>query len=247
MKKESYNLIENLEDYHWWHRARKEIIIDAIINNIQNYNEKRLLDIGCGSGYFLSTISKYIPNSMGIESHEYSNKKYNNIKNCDIFNNGLENNSFDIITALDVIEHIENENQFLNEIKRLLCNFHGGGKIVLTVPAYQWLFTYHDVINEHCRRYSLKRLKNLLLDNGFEIEKITYFNFFLFPPFMIVRLIHKIFNIKRVETERIGILNNILYKIFNLEKYILRKINLPFGSSVLAFCKLKGNAENEKS
>ncbi|WP_302273477.1 hypothetical protein [Brachyspira aalborgi] len=64
---------------------------------------------------------------------------------------------------------------------------------------------------------------------------------------MIVRLIHKIFNIKRVETERIGILNNILYKIFNLEKYILRKINLPFGSSVLAFCKLKGNAENEKS
>lgn len=65
-----------------------------------------------------------------------------------------------------------------------------------------------------------------MLDNGFEIEKITYFNFFLFPPFMIVRLIHK---------------------IFNLEKYILRKINLPFGSSVLAFCKLKGNAENEKS
>ena len=54
-------------------------------------------------------------------------KKYNNIKNCDIFNNGLENNSFDIITALDVIEHIENENQFLNEIKRLLCNFHRGG------------------------------------------------------------------------------------------------------------------------
>ena len=215
MKKESYNLIENLEEYHWWHRARREIIVDAIINNI--------------------------PNSMGIESHEYNNKKYNDIKKCDIFGNGLENNSFDIITALDVIEHIENENQFLDEIKRLICNFHREGKIVITVPAYQWLFTYHDTINEHYRRYSLKRLKKLLLDNGFEIEKITYFNFFLFPPFMIVRLIHKIFNIKKVESEKVGIFNNILYKIFSLEKYILRKFNLPFGSSVLALCKLKGN------
>lgn len=127
MKEESYNLIENLEDYHWWHKARREIIVDAIINNIPNCNEKRLLDIGCGSGYFLSKISEYIPNSIGIESHEYSNKKYNDIKKCNIFDNGLENNSFDIITALDVIEHIENENQFLDEIKRLLCNFHNGG------------------------------------------------------------------------------------------------------------------------
>lgn len=118
---------------------------------------------------------------------------------------------------------------------------------MITVPAYQWLFTYHDVINEHYRRYSLKRLKKLLLDNGFEIKKITYFNFFLFAPFMIVRLIHKIFNIKKVETENKGIFNNILYKIFHLEKYILRKINLPFGSSVLAFCKLKGNVVDEKS
>lgn len=245
MKKESYNLIENLEDYHWWHRARREIIIDTIINNITDYGEKRLLDIGCGSGYFLSKISQYIPNSMGIESYEYSNKKYNNIKKCDIFNNDLEDCNFNIITALDVIEHIENENQFLHEVKRLLCNFNGG--ILITVPAYQWLFTYHDVINEHYRRYSLKRLKNLLLDNGFEIEKISYFNFFLFPPFMIVRFIHKIFNIKKVETDKIGIFNNILYKIFNLEKYILRKMNFPFGSSIMAFCKLKGTIENEKS
>lgn len=119
----------------------------------------------------------------------------------------------------------------------------GGGKIVITVPAYQWLFTYHDTINEHYRRYSLKRLKKLLLENGFEIEKITYFNFFLFPPFMIIRLIHKISNIKKVESEKIGIFNDILYKIFSLEKYILRKFNLPFGSSVLALCKLKGNIE----
>lgn len=245
MKKESYSLIENLEDYHWWHRARREIIVDTIINNIPNYSSKKLLDIGCGSGYFLSKISKYIPNSMGIESHEYRNIKYDNIKKCNIFDNKLENNSFDIITALDVIEHIENEKQFLNEIKRLLCNYEGGG-ILITVPAYQWLFTYHDIVNEHYRRYGLKKLKNLLLENGFEIKKITYFNFFLFPPFMIVRLIHKIFNIKKVENEKIGIFNNTLYKIFNLEKYILRKINFPFGSSVLVFCKLK-ESKNEKN
>lgn len=70
IKEESYNLIENLEDYHWWHKARREIIVDAIINNIPNCNEKRLLDIGCGSCYFLPKIYKYIPSSIGMESHE---------------------------------------------------------------------------------------------------------------------------------------------------------------------------------
>ena len=133
MKKVAYSLIENFEDWFWWNRARKNIIIDTIINNIDNFENKKLLDIGCGSGDFLSSISKYIHNCMGIEGYEYHCKKYNNIKICNIFNNGLEDHSFNIITALDVMEHIEDENKFLNEIKRLLITKYdqlaGGGGI----------------------------------------------------------------------------------------------------------------------
>ena len=76
MKKEAYNIIENLEDWFWWNRARKNIIIDTILNNIDNLEVKKLLDIGCGSGDFLFSISKYIPNSIGIEGYEYHHKKY---------------------------------------------------------------------------------------------------------------------------------------------------------------------------
>lgn len=245
MKKVAYSLIENFEDWFWWNRSRKNIIIDTILTNIDNLETKKLLDIGCGSGDFLSSISKYIPDSIGIEEYEYNHKKYNNIKMCNIFNNGLEDHSFNIITALDVMEHIEDENKFLNEIKRLLITKYdqlaGGGYILITVPAYQFLFAYHDEINHHYRRYNKKRLKEVLLKNGFDIIKISYFNFFLFPPFFIVRMIDKIFNLKRIEKEKKSIFNGLLYKIFNFEKYLLRKINLPFGSSLIVLCKLKEN------
>ena len=142
MKKVAYSLIENFEDWFWWNRSRKNIIIDTILTNIDNLETKKLLDIGCGSGDFLSSISKYIPDSIGIEEYEYNHKKYNNIKMCNIFNNGLEDHSFNIITALDVMEHIEDENKFLNEIKRLLITKYdqlAGGYILITVPAYQYL------------------------------------------------------------------------------------------------------------
>ena len=237
MEEKAFDIIDNCEDWHWWHKARKEIITDIILNNIKEYENKKLLDIGCGSGFFLNSISNYIKDSTGIESHNYNNSKYNNILKVDIFNNGLKDSTFDIITSLDVLEHMEDEKKFIDEIKRLLNK--DNGYLVLTVPAYQFLFSYHDEINNHYRRYNKTQLKKLLINNGFAINKITYFNFFLFPPFFMVRLIHKIFNIKSSEEEKKSIFNNILYKIFRFEKYLLRKINFPFGSSLLVICKLK--------
>ena len=76
-----------------------------------------------------------------------------------------------------------------------------------------------------------------MLKNGFQIMKISYFNFFLFPPFCIIRMIDKIFNLKRVEKEKKSIFNELLYTIFNFEKYLLRKINLPFGSSLMVLAR----------
>lgn len=252
MLKEGYEVIENYEEFLWWHRARREIIIDTITKKIENYDKKKLLDIGCGSGELLSYISKYVPNCIGLEPYEYPDKKYNNIFNQPIFNNNLKDNSFDIITFFNVMEHIEDENKFLNEVKRLINKLenefksnndslliHSGGYILITVPAYQWLWTNFDVICKHYRRYNIKRLKKILLDNGFVIEKISYFNFLLFPAFALVRIFDKIFNKTRTDYGKQGIVNTILYKIFSIEKYLLRKINLPFGSSILCLCKYK--------
>lgn len=221
MEKKAYELIENFEDWFCWNRARKNIITDTIINNIDDFKIKKLLDIGCCSGDFLSSISKYIPNCMEIEGYKYNHKKYDNIKICNIFDNGLEEHSFDIITALDVMEHIESENSFLNEIKRL----SNGKCILLTVLSYQFLFTYHDEINNHYRRYNKNRLRKVLLENSFEVIKISYCNFFLFTPFFIVRrMIDKIFNLKRIQKEKRVFLMNFYLKYLILRNTYLEKL-----------------------
>lgn len=129
MEKQAYELVGNSEDFLWFYKIRKEIIVDTLKNEVPDFSNKKLLDIGCGSGDILVSISKYIPNSFGLEPYEYSHQKYKNIIHQPIFNNNFDDNSFDIITFFDVMEHIEDENKFLYEVKRLInkSNCTGGG------------------------------------------------------------------------------------------------------------------------
>ena len=235
MEDKAYNDIDNLEDNLWWYRVRREIVTD-IIKNINDYNNLSLLDIGCGNGHLLKDSCQYVNKAVGIEKFDYSKPKFDNIINIDIFDNTFEDNSFDIITFLDVMEHIEDENKFLQEVKRLIKY---NGTIIITVPAYQWLFSNSDIFYGHYRRYNSKTLRKVLEDNGLEIQKLSYMNFFLFPLFALVRIIDKVFNRKKFEYGESKLTNTILYNIFHIEKYLLKKFNLPFGSSLLTICKIK--------
>lgn len=161
-----------------------------------------------------------------------------------IFQESITSEKFDYITALDVIEHIENEKSFLERIKMLLNN---NGKVLLTVPAYQWLYCQYDKEAGHFRRYSKTEIKNLMETNGFIVENITYFNTFLFPIFVPARLITSLFkNNKKSSvvknTDKSKSLGNIIpYKIFNIEYFLLKKgiiKSFPFGSSVLIKCRI---------
>lgn len=235
MEDKAYNDIDNLEDNLWWYRVRREIVTD-IIKNINDHNNLSLLDIGCGNGHLLKDSCQYVNKAVGIEKFDYSKPKFDNIINIDIFDNTFEDNSFDIITFLDVMEHIEDENKFLQEVKRLIKY---NGAIIITVPAYQWLFSNSDIFYGHYRRYNSKTLRKVLEDNGLEIQKLSYMNFFLFPLFALVRIIDKVFNRKKFEYGESKLTNTILYNIFHIEKYLLKKFNLPFGSSLLTICKIK--------
>ncbi|MEI0479149.1 class I SAM-dependent methyltransferase [Brachyspira pulli] len=235
MEDKAYQLYDDLEENNLWFKARIELISDIIIRNVKNYDSLKLLDIGCGSGYFLSEISKYIPNSIGIEKHKYNIEKFNNILELDLFESDLSNYKFDIITFLDVLEHMEYESNFLDKVKLMM---NKDATILLTVPAYQWLYGYADELYHHYRRYNSKTLRKLLEENGFEIKKITYFNCILFPLFVLIRTKDKILKKKEVFYGKKGILNHIVYNIFKLEKYMIRLFSLPFGSSVLVVCKL---------
>jgi len=143
---------------------------------------------------------------------------------------------FDVITALDVIEHIDDD---VGSLKAMHSLLKPDGKIVITVPAYMFLWSSFDEINEHKRRYTRPELREKLIEAGFTIEKISYYNTLLFPAVFIVRMLNIILN--RDGASDIDMpskpVNSILGFIFGLEKYLLRAFNLPFGVSVLAVVK----------
>jgi SAM-dependent methyltransferase len=140
---------------------------------------------------------------------------------------------FDLITALDVIEHIDDDVGSISAIRALLVP---GGKCIFTVPAYMFLWSAHDEMNQHKRRYTLPELNERLVQAGFTVEKISYYNTLLFPAVFLVRMLNNVLQREGApDTDMPGsAMNYVLKKIFGIEKYLLRYLNLPFGVSVLA-------------
>jgi SAM-dependent methyltransferase len=144
-----------------------------------------------------------------------------------------EENFFDLITALDVIEHID---QDVDSLKTIRSRLVSGGKAIITVPAYMFLWSAFDEMNEHKRRYTLTELNTKLIQAGFTVEKISYFNTLLFPVVFVVRMLNNVLG--RNGASDIDMpslpLNFVLENIFGIEQYLLNIVNLPFGVSILA-------------
>ncbi|NIU88457.1 MAG: methyltransferase domain-containing protein, partial [Nitrosopumilaceae archaeon] len=153
----------------------------------------------------------------------------------------FKNNSFDLVCAFDVIEHIENDTRSVEEMKRV-CN--NGGSIFITVPAYMILWSHHDVVNQHKRRYITSEIESLFNtkdDSGTELYK-TYFNSILLPPILLFRLLSRIIPDSLIRkgagsdftiVNNESLINKLLYQLFSLEKFLLKHITFPFGSSIL--------------
>ena len=147
----------------------------------------------------------------------------------------IKKNFYDLILLADVIEHVEQPKKLLKNLKKFLKK---DGHILITVPAYHFLFSTKDEILGHYRRYNKKLLKDEL--NGFKIEKISYFNTLLCAPIMMMTLLNKFLKrdyIKQVETTPNFMLNKLCYFIFSIEKYFIKYFNLPFGISIYVLAK----------
>lgn len=238
MQTNMYRIFFEIQKKHWWFVTKKKIVLDTIDRFFKKDDQTKILDIGCGSGLMLNALSKIGPTygmDMSDEAIEFSKEIYNG----DIAQGSLpdqvpyENNFFSLITALDIIEHIDRDIDSLTAMRDLLTP---GGKIIITVPAYMFLWSPFDDMNEHKRRYTLTELKTKLLQTGFTIEKISYYNTLLFPIVFVVRLLNKLLNRDGASDMDIPSppVNFILRKIFSFEMYLLRFLNLPFGVSVIA-------------
>lgn len=227
MEQKIYDFINFEEEKHWWFRARTNIVKSQILKYKSEI--ERFLDIGCGSGFFMSKMINSADNIYGVEPIEYKYIKSQNIEKGTAEELPYMSNFFDVVTILDVLEHLNNPHIAVSEIHRVLKK---DGICLITVPALNWLYSKHDKENGHVKRYNMKDLKRLIDNEKFEILSCSYFNTLLFPIEAPIRLCEKILNKKIANDGTTNeILNKIFYKIFNLETKWLLKNYFPIGLS----------------
>ncbi len=227
--------IEN-EKNHWWFVARREIIFSQICK-IKRTKKFTILDFGAGSGTNVEILTKL----GNVDVYEDNNKmkiflknKFKKKNNVKVINKITK--KYDLVLAADVVEHIKDD-------KKIIQNFYDflkkDGHILITVPAFNFLYSHKDIALKHFRRYRRSNIKKLLIKR-FQIKKLSYFNFLLFLPIALSILIFKIKNtkfIKFVETTPTNWINTIFKNIFLIEKYLLKFLNFPFGISIIALAK----------
>jgi SAM-dependent methyltransferase len=233
-----YRQLANYEN-HWWFKSR-EIIIKYILK--KNLNKSaNILDFGCGAGNNLNMLSEfgnvwaYDTNQkiLNILKKKNYNKRITFIKNLD-----KTNKRFDLIIATDVIEHIEDDKKIIDKFYKILKN---KGSLLITVPAYNFLFSTKDKDLHHKRRYTKSGLK-IIFENKFDIKIFSYYNFFLFFPIASAILFFKFFRINfinKVEKKQNILINYIMLKIFSFERFIINHFTFPFGISIIFFGKKK--------
>jgi 2-polyprenyl-3-methyl-5-hydroxy-6-metoxy-1,4-benzoquinol methylase len=233
-----------MEQKHFWHVGRREIILDVLRKNVSNLAQSRMLEVGCGNGSILAFLRQNGINIEGgdifLEGLRFCRQRASSVPLYQIDALSLPfNNDYEIIGLFDVLEHIENDEKALGEISMAL---KAGGNLVLTVPAYKLLWSRHDEASRHKRRYSRTELIAKLERCGFVVNKATYYMFFLFPVLATMRLLSKIFRNKKhekddiqtsLELKTIPVINNAFLASLRLEKYLVRYLNLPFGASLL--------------
>jgi SAM-dependent methyltransferase len=235
------NAMLELDDRHWWYRGRRRVV-GAELDRLAPRAGSRVLDAGCGSGRTLQELRRY-GEVHGIELDPGA-ATVARARGCGEVRIGrLEempwnDGYFDLITCLDVIEHTPDDRVTLRELRRV-CK--PGGFLLVTVPAYQGLWSMHDVANHHYRRYSRPRLRGAALDAGWRVRRMTSFNGLLLAPAAAVRLAKRR-SLRRPDSDykpEIALgpewLNAVLERPLRVEaRWLARGRTLPAGLSLLA-------------
>lgn len=227
-----------LEDEHWWFRARREILDRAVERFVGR--TRLALTVGVGAtreAEMLAQRSRLVaidraPIAPDCASFALATR-------ADALALPFSDEVFDAVFIFDVLEHIEDEAQVLAEIRRVL---RPGAKLLMTVPAFMFLFGLQDMVSEHKRRYRRRALAELLHRTGFEVDYSTYFNTLLFAPIAAVRILRRVFPGSAADAEagssdfdlRLpGPIEKILESLFAAERHAIGTTTLPFGISIL--------------
>lgn len=221
---------------HWWYVARRDIIDAFIARTAALPEEAAILELGAGTGHNLDMLARH-GRVTGAELDEAARDvcyDQSGRRLVDARLPGLEglNEQYDMVALLDVLEHVEEDSAALAGIRRVL---KPGGKLLLTVPAYQWLWSQHDTAHHHFRRYTRARLIKLAAKQGYHCRAASYFNTMLFPLVATARFAEKLGRDPGKDVDLPAMpLNRALQNVFGIERHLVGRLPLPFGVSIIA-------------
>jgi SAM-dependent methyltransferase len=227
------------EDRHWWYRGRRKVL-ERVVEDLRLPARARILDAGCGSGRNMVELARH-GTVTGVELADASvalarERGAGEVIAGSVLEMPFEADSFDLAASLDVIEHLEDDLTALRELRRVVAP---GGSLLVTVPAYQWLWSGHDEINHHFRRYTRRSLQRAGEEAGWHQVRTTYFNSLLLPAAILLRVLDR-FSRKTTESSLdLWVppqpLNWLLERPLQLEAAMIgRGGRIPAGLSLLA-------------
>lgn len=242
MMEHTYPILFDVEQSHWWYIGRRRIIEGFVADICRRVTDRRprILDVGCGTGANLIMLSKH-GDAEGVDVSEDA-LAFCRERGLDKVRLGAgeelpyEDATFDLVTALDVVEHMDDDLAGLSEMRRVL---RPGGRVLLFVPTFMFLWGVQDEVSNHRRRYRLPQLQRVLEQAGFEIERMTYANITFFLPILAIRKLMRLTGMKTASENNINVpaLNGVFGRVLSAESWILRYMNLPFGVSGLCVAK----------
>jgi SAM-dependent methyltransferase len=241
-----------IEQSHWWYTGRRKILSNFVANICRRVTDRRprILDVGCGTGANLLMLSKY-GDAEGVDISSDA-LAFCRERGLDKVKLGAgeelpyDDGTFDLVTALDVVEHMDDDLAGLREMRRVL---RPGGHVLIFVPTFMFLWGLQDDVSNHRRRYRLPELRRVLEQAGFEVERTTYANITFFLPILFVRQLMRVTGIKAESENNINVssLNGVLGRLLGAESWILKRMNIPFGVSGLCVARVGEDSSSTDS
>jgi SAM-dependent methyltransferase len=237
MERVVYDRMAEYADRHWWYRARREVLADLIARRIRPPAGARILEIGCGTGPNLDMLARFgtvdaveiDPEARAIASRRLGRP----VLDAPLPElAGIEPGAYDLVALLDVLEHVERDREALVAIASKL---KPGGRILIAVPAHPWMWSAHDVVNHHKRRYTKRTLRAVIGAAGLKLHWMGWFNSILFPLAAGARLAGRV-----VRSDDSGDklpaapVNALFERLFRLERYAIGRLPLTPGVSIAA-------------
>ena len=241
MNKVEYATMAEREKTYWWHLGRLEII-QTYLKQLRKNNKSsklKILNVGCGTGGTIDMLEKFgVVDNVDISNDAINFMKqngYKRIRKVSGIKLPYKDGAFNVVGAFDVLEHIDDHVGALKEWARVI---NKNGSVVITVPAYQWLWTDHDVSLHHKRRYTIKRLCQAAAEAGLQPEKISYAIAFSLPLVVGFRFLNKILDRKTdSETSYVNVpgwMNTLFTRLLYIEACFHAFVRFPTGTSVIA-------------